>query len=128
MNIIPYDFKNKKQGKVNNTQLFVESPSDLSLALEDQLYQILNQVDKRFLNQGLTKQDIISVNIFLSEFEDLNKVIEIWNTWIGDLLPSEYSFLKTNMGNRNCLIEIGFLSSLSDQSMNLNDFKRNDIL
>jgi enamine deaminase RidA (YjgF/YER057c/UK114 family) len=61
----------------------VASTGDVSLAIDEQITDCLQSLDRTLAEAGSDKTRLLSVQVFLAEMDFKPKLDEAWNAWIG---------------------------------------------
>jgi enamine deaminase RidA (YjgF/YER057c/UK114 family) len=80
--------------------------SDTSVGMEDQTSQICSKIDKLLADCGLSKTNLITAMIYLSDFSKKEEMNGAWLAWLpAESLPTRATIGVADLGS-NVLIEV----------------------
>jgi enamine deaminase RidA (YjgF/YER057c/UK114 family) len=97
----------------NHVAHFVEVPSDTSLAFKEQFIQLLNQADTTLLALKSDRSKLLSVTIYLTNFDYLQDMNLIWAEWLTGCGAPSRACVKVELANPAMLIEIAFVAAIA---------------
>lgn len=96
----------------NGTAYFVEVPdTDLSADIRGQVQQVLTQADASLAKIGSDRHHLLSVTIYLTDFDDLAGLNEIWDAWFGGNTAPSRACVKAQLADPRYLVEIAFVAA-----------------
>lgn len=102
--------KNEKMSRIveyNGTVYFAGIVSDdKNPDIKVQAARALEIAEQRFEQAGITKHDLLRVEIFLKDiYRDFKSFNEVWNEWVSDEKPAR-SCVEANMASVGTLVEL----------------------
>lgn len=62
-------------------------PTDLEADIETQTSQVLSGIDNVMAELGGSKSDVASVQVWLADIDDIQKMNKVWDAWIDPAFP-----------------------------------------
>jgi len=109
MNIVPITINQNPYSHCIETLYFVESANDLSLNTSEQLKQILRQAEIQLALAGCAQKHLMSVSMYLKDFEDIEAINTIWYEWKQLHCKTTRACFKAEMSHPDCLVEVSFM-------------------
>jgi len=100
----------------NGIAHFVEVPADASTGMQDQVNQVLAQAEATLLSGGSDKSRLLSVTIYITDFNNLGILNSAWEAWLPAGCAPSRACLKAELVDPNFLVEIAFVAAVNQAS------------
>jgi enamine deaminase RidA (YjgF/YER057c/UK114 family) len=100
----------------NETAYFVEVAADSSSTIENQVTQVLSQAEQTLLSSGSDKSRILSVTIYVTDFNHLKVLNPFWENWLPKNCAPSRACIKAELVDPQLLVEIAFVAALNQAS------------
>ncbi len=90
-----------------------DPPGDIA----SQVGRILAQAEKRLAGMGSDKTRILSATIYLTDFANLGKLNEIWDSWFPQGTAPSRSCVKVGLADPALLVEMAFTAAAGPESI-----------
>ncbi|MFA6179842.1 MAG: RidA family protein [Candidatus Methylopumilus sp.] len=97
----------------NGIAHFVEVPADASTGMQDQVSQVLAQAEATLLGGGSDKSRLLSVTIYITDFNNLGILNSAWEAWLPAGCAPSRACLKAELVDPSFLVEIAFVAALN---------------
>ncbi len=87
-------------------------PDDFSSPVQEQTQQILNRIDRLLEEVGSHRSKLLSVQIWLSDIADFEKMNEIWEGWIGKEAAPARATCAVTLAHPDIRVEIVAVAAL----------------
>ncbi|WP_407333702.1 RidA family protein [Enterovibrio sp. 27052020O] len=99
----------------NGIAHFVEVPeSDLSADIKGQTAQVLAQAEEMLASVGSDKTRVLSVTIYLTDFENLAALNEVWDAWFEAGTAPSRACVKAELADPDYLVEMAFVAAAGE--------------
>ncbi|MCZ8271576.1 MAG: RidA family protein [Beijerinckiaceae bacterium] len=85
--------------------------SDFTLDAEGQTRQIMDKIDALLAQAGMTKRNVISANIWLSDIVHYQAMNTVWDAWIDPACPPVRACVEARFSSPKILVEIQVLAA-----------------
>lgn len=100
----------------NGIAHFVEVPADTSVAMEQQIAQILAQTEQTLAAIGSDKSQLLSATIYITRLEDLAILNTAWEAWLPAGAAPSRACVKVELVDPAMRVEIAFVAAVQQGS------------
>jgi enamine deaminase RidA (YjgF/YER057c/UK114 family) len=79
---------------------------DTTVGIEEQTASIVKQIDDYLARAGASKDDMVSVNIWLTSMSDAPGMNKVWEKWVSPGKVPARATVESNLATPDTLIEI----------------------
>ena len=95
----------------NEIAHFVEVAADSSSDIHEQVTQVLTQAEQTLLGFGSDKSRILSVTIYVTDFNHLKVLNLVWEDWLPENCAPSRACIKAELVDPSLLLEIAFVAA-----------------
>lgn len=95
---------------------FVEVPADTSVAMTEQIQQVLQQADTTLAKVNSDKSRLLSATIYITDLNNLSELNTAWEAWLPFGMAPSRACVKVELVDPAMLVEIAFVAAVRDQS------------
>ncbi|WP_154124962.1 RidA family protein [Grimontia hollisae] len=100
----------------NGIAHFVEVPeSDLNADIKGQTEQVLAQAEEMLASVGSDKTRILSVTIYITDFDNLPALNAVWDNWFEPGTAPSRACVKAELGDPDYLVEMAFVAAAGEE-------------
>ncbi len=96
----------------NGIAHFVEVPADTSVAMEQQISQLLAQAEQTLAAIGSDKSQLLSATIYITQLEDLATLNAAWEAWLPAGAAPSRACVKAELLDPAMKVEIAFVAAV----------------
>jgi enamine deaminase RidA (YjgF/YER057c/UK114 family) len=97
----------------NEIAHFVEVAADSSRDIHEQVTQVLTQAEQTLIGFGSDKSSILSVTIYVTDFNHLKVLNPIWEDWLPKNCAPSRACIKVELADPSLLLEIAFVAAVN---------------
>jgi len=97
----------------NRIAHFVEVPADTSADMHGQIAQVLAQTEATLLRGGSDKSRLLSVTIYITDFNNLPVLNTAWEAWLPAGCAPSRACVKAELVDPDFLVEIVFVAAVN---------------
>lgn len=101
----------------NHVVYIVEVPISLNGDLKSQTLEVLGLIEKRLLNCGSSKEQILMVTIYLRDIQQIDVFNQIWDNWLPEGGAPVRACVEAKLANPEYLVEIQLTAVQVDKSV-----------
>lgn len=96
----------------NGIAHFVEVPADTSVAIEQQVAQLLAQTEQTLAAIGSDKSQLLSATIYITQLDDLAVLNSAWEAWLPAGAAPSRACVKVELMDPLMRVEIAFVAAV----------------
>ncbi|UTW12232.1 RidA family protein [Marinobacterium rhizophilum] len=90
--------------------------NDASAGMADQTRQVLENIDRLLAGAGTSRQNLLSVQIWVSDMNEFGQMNEAWDAWVVPGRPPVRACVQAPLANPQWKIEIMAIAALPESS------------